>query len=189
MNRSVRLFAALVVTSLGAAVHAAEIPDEPAALLGRPADVAPSAYEYRADRGPDQNPPESWILLVQYAGLPYDQPPDVNAPAVKQALCGLLWEEVRPIRRVELSFSGPDARIPPPDQLTLTYFDTSDQNAHTWWNPRTKTKAGPPEVSADGRTWVFAIPRDTWGVVVGVGGDKGASAYSVPTIRALVPET
>jgi len=36
----------------------------------------------------------------------YDRPPDMNAPAVKQALCGLLWEEVRPIRRVELSFGG-----------------------------------------------------------------------------------
>ena len=158
--------------------------------LGRPADVASSAYAYRADRSPEQNPPESWILLIQYAGLPYDEPPDMNAPAVKQALCGLLWEEVRPIRRVELSWNGAAARIPPPDQLTLTYFDTSDQNAHTWWNPLTKTTAGPPEVSADGRTCVFAIPRDTWGIVVSVGGDKEASqSYSVPTIRALVPET
>jgi hypothetical protein len=59
MNRSVRLFATLVVASLGAAAHAAEITDDPEALLGRPADVAPSAYEYRADRSPDQNPPDT----------------------------------------------------------------------------------------------------------------------------------
>ncbi|MBL7038639.1 MAG: hypothetical protein ISR77_08405, partial [Pirellulaceae bacterium] len=191
MNRRYvrRFMAAMVVVSLGVTAHASETPDDLAALLGRPADVASGAYQYRADRGPDQNPPESWILLIQYAGLPYDKPPDMNVPAVKQALCGLLWEEVRPIRRLELTWSGEAANIPPPDQLTLTYFDSSDQNAHTWWNPLMKTEAGPPEVSTDGRTCVFAIPRDTWGVVVGVRGDKEASAYSVPAIRALVPET
>jgi len=184
-----RFIAAMVVVGLGVTAHASETPDDLAALLGRPVDVASSAYQYRADRGPGQNPPESWILLIQYAGLPYDKPPDVNAPAVKQALCGLLWEEVRPIQRLELTWSGEAANIPPPDKLTLTYFDTGDQNAHTWWNPLTKTEAGPPEVSMDGRTCVFATPGNTWGVVVGVRGDKDASAYSVPTIRALVPET
>jgi len=181
--------AAVIVASLGAAVHATETSRDVAVLLGQPADVASSAYEYRADRNPDQSPPESWILLMQYAGLPYDQPPDRNAPAVKQALCGLLWEEVRPIRRVELSWNGAAARVPPLNKLALTYLDTSDQSAHTWWNPLTKTTAGPPEVSADGRTCVFTIPCDTWGVVVSVGGDREASSYSVPRIQAFVPET
>jgi len=72
--------------------------------VGQPADVAGSAYLYRADRSPETNPPEAWVLLMQHAGLPFDQPVDTNAPAVKQALCGLLWEEVRPVRRVVLSW-------------------------------------------------------------------------------------
>src|SRR5262245_52837034 len=61
---------------------------------GQPADIAASAYLYRADRSPEANPPEAWVLLMQHAGLPFDRPVDTNAPAVKQALCGLLWEEV-----------------------------------------------------------------------------------------------
>ena len=108
---------AMVIAGLGGAAHAADATDDLATLLGQPADVASSAYEYRADRSPDQNPPESWILLVQYAGLPYDKPPDTNAPVVKQALSGLLWEEVRPVGRVELSWNTTDANIPPPDQF------------------------------------------------------------------------
>ena len=52
-------------------------------------------YQYRADRKPEANPPESWIGLMKYASLPFDKPVDVNAPALKKVLCGLIWEEVR----------------------------------------------------------------------------------------------
>src|SRR5262245_35125645 len=31
------------------------------AVTGQPADIAPSAYLYRADRQPEENPPEAWI--------------------------------------------------------------------------------------------------------------------------------
>ena len=64
-------------------------------LAGQPADIAPSAYQYRADRKPEENPPESWIGLMKYASLPFDKAVDVNAPALKKVLCGLIWEEVR----------------------------------------------------------------------------------------------
>ena len=63
-------------------------------LAGQPADVAPSAYQYRADRKSEENPPESWIGLMKYASLPFDKTVDVNAPALKKVLCGLMWEEV-----------------------------------------------------------------------------------------------
>src|SRR5512147_2543340 len=49
-------------------------------LLGQPVDIAGSAYRYRADRRSEENPPESWILLMQHAGLPYDKPVDVKTP-------------------------------------------------------------------------------------------------------------
>ena len=156
--------------------------------VGHPADIAGSAYGYRADRSPDGNAPESWILLMQYAGLPYDKPVDVKAPAVRRALCGLLWEEVRPLRRIELSWPAGARRRPSPEQLTLTYFDATDGTAHTWWNARTLKEAGPPQVSADGRTYSYTIPVDTWGVVVSMRGMEEASGFGVPEVHAFVSD-
>ncbi len=155
-------------------------------LLGQPVDITGSAYAYRADR--PENPPESWILLMQYAGLPYDKPVDVQAPSVRRALCGLLWEEVRPVRRVELSWPADAQRQPSPDQVVLTYFDATDDTAHTWWNPRKLKQASQPQVSADRRVYTYTIPVDTWGVVAAVGEDEDASRFAVPSVRAFVPE-
>ncbi len=178
-------------------------------LVGQPADIAPSAYCYRADRKAEDNPPESWLLLVQYAGLPFTKPVDRTAPAIRNALCGLLWEEVRPLRQVELSWPADAKNRPAPDELTLAYFDGTDDTAHTWWSPRYVRETAPPtlegyapgmwnwphvrhadkpKVSADGLTYIYTIPMDTWGVVVAGRGPKEARAFSVPTIRALVPE-
>ncbi len=94
---------AVMVAGLGSWIAVAEVRGELPALEGRLADVAPSAYEYRADRSAEDNRPESWILLSQYAGLFYDKPVDVDAPEIEKVLGGLLWEEVRPVRRVELA--------------------------------------------------------------------------------------
>jgi len=157
-------------------------------LAGQPADIAASAYAYRADRPADENPPESWILLMQHAGLPYDKPVDVNAPAIRKVLCGLIWEEVRPLRRVELSWPAEARNRPSAKDLALTCFDATDGTAHTWWNPRTVKEAGQPEVSADGRIYTYSIPVDTWGVVVAMRGQQEASTFAVPTVRAVVPE-
>ena len=148
-----------------------ETPGRLETLVGRPADIASSAYQYRADRKPEENPPESWILLIQHAGLPYDRPVDVKAPAIRAVLCGLLWEEVRPVRRVELSWAPGGVNQPSSDELTLSYFDSTDGTAHTWWNPRTVKEAGKPEVSADGRTYAYSIPAVTWGLVASIRGE------------------
>jgi hypothetical protein len=156
-------------------------------LVGQPADLAPSAYQYRCDRAPDANPPESWILMIQAAGLPYEKPVDVTAPAVRSTLCGLLWEEVRPIRRVELSWPAESTKLPGPDDVAVSYFESGDDTAHTWWNPRAVKSAGPPEVAADGRTYAYEIPGDTWGVVASVRHGV-ASDYDAPTIRAFGTE-
>ena len=157
-------------------------------LVGQPADIAPSAYCYRYDRAANQNPPESWILLMQYAGLPYDKPVDVSAPEVKRVLCGLLWEEVRPVRQIELSWPTDAKGQPSPDEVVLTYFDGTDGSAHTWWNPRTIKEADEPAVSADGHTYVYMVPVDTWGIVVAVRDRQDASAFAVPAVRALVSD-
>ena len=157
-------------------------------MVGQPVDIAPSAYQYRADRKPDENPPESWFGLIQYAGLPYTKPVDVNAPSLKRVLCELLWEDVRPVRRVQLSWPADAKNRPSPDDLALSYFDSSDRYAHTWWSPRTVREAGKPEVSADGRTYTYVMPMETWGVIVAVRGDTDASTFTVPTIQAFVQD-
>ncbi|MBM4030988.1 MAG: hypothetical protein FJ291_04290 [Planctomycetes bacterium] len=180
--------ALLALTMIGVAMSHT-IQGTVAGEAGQPADVAPSAYLYRADRAPEQNPPESWLLLIQHAGLPYDKPADPNAPAVRKVLCGLLWEEVRPVRRVELSWPADARGVPTPDEVALSYFDATDGHAHTWWNPRTVKEAGKPEVSADGRAYSYAIPVDTWGVVVSARGAKNASDFTPPTLRAFVADT
>ena len=136
----------------------------------------------------EQNPPESWILLMQYANLPLNQPVAVKTPALGQVLCGLLWEEVRPVRKVMLSWTVDQLIRPSPDELVLIYFDATDATAHTWWNPRTIKEAGKPEVSPDGRTFTYAIPVDTWGVVASIRGPNPASHFACPKIRALVPD-
>jgi len=170
---------------LFAAVAGAAGPDE---LAGQPADIAPSAYLYRADRKAEENPPEAWVLLMQYGNLPFDQPVDQNAPAVKQALCGLLWEEVRPLQRLELSWPAQAANQPAADELAVSWFDGRDETAHTWWNPRALKEAGKPAVSADGRTYSYSIPAETWGVVVALRGQKEAAGFAVPAIRAFTAQ-
>jgi hypothetical protein len=130
-------------------------------LKGKPANVASSAYLYRADRAAEDNPPEAWVLLMQHASLPFDQPVNTDAPAVKRVLCGLLWEEVRPVRRLVLSWARGTKNKPAPDELVVTAFNGQDDTAHTWWNPRTVKEAAAPEVSVDGCAYSYAIPVDT----------------------------
>ena len=50
------------------------------------------------------------------------------------------------------------------------------------------TRPAAPEVSADGCTYSYAIPVDTWGVVTAVRGPKEASAYAVPSLQAFVAD-
>ena len=85
------VLAAAVVGLLLAAVPAGAA-DVLARRVGKPVDVASSAYLYRADRAAEQNPPEAWILLMQFANQPFAKPIDRTAPAMRRALCGLQWE-------------------------------------------------------------------------------------------------
>ena len=177
--------------ALAAAPGALAAPDpapDLAALVGQPADIAPSAYVYRSDRPATANPPESWVLLIQHADLPLDQPVHTAAPAIKRVLCGLLWEEVRPLRRLELSWPAGARHRPSPDDLIVSCFDGTDQTAHTWWNPRSLKELPEPEVSSGGRVYAYAVPVDTWGVVVALRGGQPAAGYTVPTLRAYAPD-
>ena len=103
------------------------------ALVGMPADIAPSAYQYRANRPPADNPPESWLPLMWFAHQPLNKPVDIDAPAIKQVLCGLLWEEIRPVQRVELTWSGDLKRSPSPEDVEITVLQAKGTSS-SWWN-------------------------------------------------------
>ena len=157
--------------------------------MGQPADIAPSAYQYRADRKAEENPPESWLALMRYANQPLNKPVDVNAPAIKQALCGLLWEEIRPVQRLELTWSADAKRRPAPEELAITTLDNQGTRQFVVEQPGGGAKAVKPTVSSDGKTYVYDLANDTCGIVVSVVGAKDASDYDVPAVRVLVADT
>jgi hypothetical protein len=178
---------ACLMMSMGNASAAVRPADDVRALAGKPADIVPSAYKYRRDRAADQNDPETWILLMQYAGQRIDRPADVNAPEIKRVLCAFLWEEVRPIRRVELVWT--DGERPSPSDISLIYSDTSVEGIHTWWNGCTPMKdAGVPELAADGKTYSYSIPSDAFGLIVCTRGPGRTQDFPVPSVRAYGPD-
>ena len=93
------------------------------------------------------------------------------------------------MRRVTLTWNGPARRRPKPEEVAVTYFDAEAKgNIPTWWNTAVIREADKPDVSADGRTYTFTIPVDTFGLVVSVRGKQDASAYEVPLVQAFVPD-
>ncbi|MCX6903352.1 MAG: hypothetical protein NTW03_07720, partial [Verrucomicrobia bacterium] len=159
-----------------------------ASLAGTPADIAPSAYQYRADRSAEDNPPESWLALMWYAHQPLNKPVDVTAPAIKQVLCGLLWEEIRPIQHVELTWSNDPKRRPAPADVVITTLDNKG-SASSWWNNlEAKPKSATATLSKDGKTYLQDLPVETCGIVVSVTGARSASDYDVPAVRVLVAD-
>ena len=158
-------------------------------LVGQPADIAPSAYQYRADRKPEANSPESWLALMHHAGMPLNKPVDVNAPAIKRVLYALIWEEIRPIRRVELTWAADAKNRPAVKELTFTTLDNQG-TASSWWNNlKAAQKNVAPSLSGDGRTCTYDLSADACGLVISISGNKAAAEYAVPTVRVLVADT
>ena len=157
-------------------------------LVGTPADIAPSAYQYRADRPAGDNPPESWLALMWYAHHALNQPLDVNAPAIKQVLCGLLWEEIRPMQRLELTWSADLKRRPAPGELVITTLQSKGSSSSWWNNLEAMPKSINATLSGDGRSYLYELPVETCGIVVSVVGTKGASEFDVPAVKVLVAD-
>jgi hypothetical protein len=154
-------------------------------LAGQPADVAPSAYQYRADRPAAENPPESEFL---FTALKHNK---------AAALCGLLWEEPRPVRKVVLSWPAAAKAVPKPEQIVLRWFPEGASSS--WWcraGEGTKLhEADKPAVSADGRVLTYtldALANDKAldNLIVAVKDGVGAAgSFDVPTVQVLVPQT
>lgn len=157
-------------------------------LVGQPADISANAYQYRADRRPDANAPESWFALMRYANQPLNKPVDANSKAIKQVLCGLLWEEIRPVKKLVLAWSADARRQPLPAELAITTL-MNQGTASSWWNNLTTApQTVKPTVSADGRTYTYELSKDTCGIIVSISGEKMATDCDVPTVHVLTDD-
>lgn len=156
--------------------------------IGLPVDIAPSAYQYRADRRADANPPESWFALMHFAHLPLNQPIDRSNPSIRHALSGLLWEEIRPVQTLELTWPSGATRQPSPSKIEVTAL-IGEGSSSSWWNNlRPETQDSTPTVTNAGKTYTYALGLNTCGLVVSVAGEKDVSQYDVPAVRVLTPE-
>ena len=192
------LMAGSLVVAVDIAAGAASALEKPAltppptqdfrSLVGTSADIAPSAYQYRADRLAGDNPPESWLALMWYAHQALNKPVDVKAPAIKQVLCGLLWEEIRPVQRIELTWSADLKRRPAPGELAITVLENKGSSSSWWNNLEAVPKPTKATLSNDGRTYRYDLPIETCGIVVSVVGAGSASEYDVPQVRVFVAD-
>jgi hypothetical protein len=157
-------------------------------LEGMRVDIAPSAYQWRADRRPEDNPPESWLALMRFAGQPLNKPADPEAPAVKQVMAALLWEEIRPVKKIELTWPADAQRMPTPEDLTITTLNAKGE-ASSWWNNLDPVGLSvKPHISKDGRTWTYNEVNPTCGIAISVGDASNISKFDIPIVRALVAE-
>ena len=158
-------------------------------LVGQAVDIAPSAYQYRADRKADANPPESWLALMHVANLPLNKPVDLNNSAIRHSLFGLLWEEIRPVQTLELTWPSDAKHRPTPDELAVSALINQGASSSWWNNLNSLSLEVKPTVSNAGRTYTYDLGQSTCGLVVSVVGEKDASQYDVPQVRVLVPDT
>ncbi len=150
--------------------------------IGERADIASSAYIFSVDRQADANPPESWFALVWFSGQPMNKILDIKSPAIKTVLKSLLWEEIRRVQTLELSWENID-KMPKADEIEITTLEKKN-TASSWWNNLITVKKNiRPTISEDGKTLVYQFDSVTNvnAVIVSVK-EKDASAFSVPAI-------
>ena len=166
--------AALAVVNLTPTARAAE-PPKPEVLpdldklVGQPADLAPWAYAWRADRTV-QEKPEAYFIPRRLARLDTIYRPDVprprgagwrgtelgiktRLPAPKGALhSALLWETRVPFTRIELHWPADGRPIPPAEAVEVRIYS----GHHWWWGLQADWTLAAPQVSPDQRTWTYA---------------------------------
>jgi hypothetical protein len=154
-------------------------------LVGQPADMASSAYQYRADRPAKDNPPETEFL---FSAINHARP---------DALCGLLWEEPRPVKQVVLEWPAATTSIPRPDAIVLRWCPQA--SSASWWcrseEGMKMHELASPSVSADGRRYTYTLDAVSNAaaldnlVVAVKGGIDSSNSAGVPTVRVVVPQT
>jgi len=151
-------------------------------------DIAPSAYQYRSDRKPAANPPESWIAVKHAAHFPLNQPIDPANPEVKRVLVGLLWEEIRPIQTLQLSWEASTHSRPPENRLSICALVRRNASSSWWNNLDPVVEPVTPTVSQDRLTYTYSLGENACGLVVMVDGQAPASTFAVPEVQVLTPD-
>jgi hypothetical protein len=182
------ILASMMISQTSSRVRAAESSldggGDLAPLVGQGADIAPSAYLFRADRSPGENPPETVFLFEE-----------ALEHARAGVICGLLWEEPRPVERIELIWPKDAPAVPLPADVVVRWLPHG--NSSSWWSRRggDVKVAQRPEVSADGRTYVYRVgalspetAMDNLVVALRDGAELPARLYPAPRVRAITAE-
>ena len=183
VSRLVLLVGACSVTARAVAVDLEQ-------SLGQPADIAPSAYLFRSDLRPEENPPETALLFTN--AIPH---------AKAGVLAGLLWEEPQPIARVELLWPEDASAVPPPRDLIIRWQPHGPSSS--WWSRRpggggelSIATADVAPVAGDPRRYAATLDAatqeraaDNLVVALKDGAPRPPEPYAVPTVRVLTPET
>lgn len=110
-----------------------------------PLDLVASGYVYLADAPTGVNPPETQWLTNGAAGV----------------LAGVMWEEHRPVKRIEIEFAGP---APEAAQLGLEVTTSTptekQENRPTWWTRAFEKFPGSVIRTADGRRIVYETSQE-----------------------------
>ncbi len=157
--------------------------------VGQPVDIASSAYQYRANRPAQASPPESLIAVKYAAHQPLNQPLNEAAPGVQQCLTSLIWEEIRPIQTLELTWPSKYPDQPKPDELEISALINNGASSSWWNNLSSVVQPIKPTVSRDGRTYRYPIGFNTCGLIVSTPKRTDSHLYSIPQVRVLVPQT
>ncbi len=158
------------------------------ALVGQAADIAPSAYLYRADRKAEENPPETAFLFSPVMGHRHGR---------AGVLCALLWEEPRPVNRIELIWPKDATSVPGPEGVAVRWMPHGDSSS--WWGRRpgktgksTIVAAEKPVISANGRVYAYAVDatknESAFDNLVVAVTKSGQDTWAIPTVRVLTPE-
>ncbi len=152
-------------------------------VQGTAANIASSAYTYRADNGTESNPPESWIALAWFSAQPLNKVLDIHSPAIRRVLNSLLWEEIRRVQTVVLSWND-SGEVPPVETLEITTLEKKN-TASSWWNNLISVqKSIKPVLADDGKSVIYRFDSTTNinAVIVSVK-NGNASELKVPDVQ------
>jgi hypothetical protein len=177
--------AVLVFLASGQTSFAASTESDIVILAGQLTDIAPSAYQYRADRKAGENPPETVFL---FSAIEHEK---------ARTLCGLLWEEPRPVKQVVLRWPSDAKAIPKPDAVALQWCPSA--RSASWWcrseEGKKPRKADSPKVSDDGRQYIYTLEAtsnddalDNLAVIL-TDEANSPKTLDVPMIEVIAPQT
>ena len=156
--------------------------------VGQPVDIASSAYQYRTDRALASNPPESFIAVKYFAHQPLNSAFNPESPEVKECLTSFLWEEIRPVQTLELTWPVINGSHLSSDSIIVTALVNNGASS-SWWNNLMPVRLDiQPTVSQNGKTSRYAIGQNVCGLVVSAKGNRGPARDTVPEVHVYAPD-